>query len=687
MNYVVMRNFFWLFCVFVAVGWMPVIGRAADASLADVNRVALAVRNFYFRDQPEFAMGDTAVATTNSHTEQFLTALHPDGSWPDIAYADKNRSAWPAAAHPERMLQLVIAAHAAPAAKHAQIMANVHRAFGFWLRHDFQCPNWWFNQIGIPKAFATIGVLMDDELLPAEKEYLLNTMMPRSQIAMTGQNRLWLAGNTLLAGLIAPDPEMVRRASDTIWAQIHVATTEGVQPDNSFHQHGAQQQFGNYGLAFADEINHWSDFLAGTAFTMPEAKKNIMRNYLFDGLAWVVWRGAMDPGACDRQITPNCQPKKGADVAVAIAGFARIDPAHALDCQAYATRNQSNGSNDLVGDRYFYRSDALFHRLPDLFLSLKMSSKRVIGTEVVNGENQLGYHTADGMLLVQRSGAEYQDVFPLWDWKQIPGVTAAQTPLPHFSTTFVPADFVGAVSDGVHGVAAMAYARDGVVANKAWFFGNEGVVALGAAISSKVDSSIITGVNMAWLHGAVMDEGIPTVGQGRLTTPGFVEHDGIRYTFPIMENVMLATNRVTGNWQNIYNNPKTPQADVAGDLFSLNIDHGKNPVDQAYAYSIGLAGKNPGSVIRQNTSRLQAVQFADGVIGIVFETPGTFTQNDLSLVADKPCVVILNVQTKKLFAADPTQKLKSLHFIFNGKDFMAELPVGANAGSTVSIVL
>src|SRR6185503_21048143 len=173
-------------------------------------------------------------------------------------------------------------------------------------------------------------------------------------------------------------------------------------------------------------------------------------------------------------------------VASAMSRFARFDTAHAADYLAYVARNRPGATNDLVGDNYFYRSDALFHRLPDLFLSLKMSSTRVVGTEIVNGENKLGYHAGDGMLLAQRTGDEYHDIFPLWDWKKLPGVTDAQTPLPKFNHTFVPVDFVGAASDGVHGVAAMNYERDGVTARKAWFFGNEGVVALGAGITASV---------------------------------------------------------------------------------------------------------------------------------------------------------------------------------------------------------
>ena len=661
--------------------------QAANPAGTAIEQVADAIKNFYVYDQTTFAVGSLAVSMADKEADQLLSTLQADGSWPDIDYANQDRSAWPTARHGSRILQLVGAANRTAGSDRTRILAGVHRAFGFWIRHDFKCPNWWFNNIGVPKTFATAAVLMGSELLPAEKNYLLQTLMPRAKIGMTGQNRLWLAGNTLLAGIIANDPDQVQKAADVIWSEITVTTDEGLQPDDSYHQHGPQQQFGNYGLSFADEIVRWSGFLANTPFAMPAPKLAIFRSYLLNGLNWVVWRGAMDPGACDRQITPDCQRKKASGVSSAMAGFARIDTAHADDYHAFVARNKPGATNDLVGNHYFYRSDALFHRLPNLFLSLKMSSTRVVGTEIVNDENKLGYHAGDGMLLVQRTGEEYHDIFPLWDWKKLPGVTDAQTPLPQFSHTFVPVDFVGAASDGVHGVAAMNYDRDGVLARKAWFFGNEGVVALGAGITASVAAPVVTGVNTALLHEPVTGTGLPAGVSSRVLTPGFVEHDGLRYTFPISENVTLSTNRVTGNWKTIFNNAGTPKADVTGDIFSLNIDHGVHPAGETYAYEIGLAGEQPGSVIIQNTPKIQAVRFADGVIGIVFEAPGTFSQNDVSLAADQPCIVILDAAGKKLSAAEPTQKLKALTLIFNGARHLVSLPENGAAGSTVTMPL
>jgi chondroitin AC lyase len=48
--------------------------------------------------------------------------------------------------------------------------------------------------------------------------------MPRAQIGMTGQNKVWLAGNTLMLGLLQGDRGLVDRASSTIFNEVEITT-------------------------------------------------------------------------------------------------------------------------------------------------------------------------------------------------------------------------------------------------------------------------------------------------------------------------------------------------------------------------------------------------------------------------------------------------------------------------------
>ena len=73
---------------------------------------------------------------------------------------------------------------------------------------------------------------------------------------------------------------------------------------------------------------------------------------------------------------------------------------------------------------------------------------------------------ADGATYIYKDGKEYLDIFPLWDWRKLPGVTAFEdnAPMPLIKS-YQPRNkgtFVGAVSDGKQGMTVMELDRAGV---------------------------------------------------------------------------------------------------------------------------------------------------------------------------------------------------------------------------------
>ena len=71
-----------------------------------------------------------------------------------------------------------------------------------------------------------------------------------------------------------------------------------------------------------------------------------------------------------------------------------------------------------VGNRYFWRVEFMTHQRKGWYASVKMASNRVVGAETVNGENVQGTHLFDGVTYILRSGEEYYDIFPAWDWRR-----------------------------------------------------------------------------------------------------------------------------------------------------------------------------------------------------------------------------------------------------------------------------
>lgn len=84
-------------------------------------------------------------------------------------------------------------------------------------------------------------ILLEDELSPAEKQSAIE-VLEHAKFGMTGQNKVWLAGNVLMRALLQNDYPLVKEARDIIASEIMTGGKEGIKEDWSFHQHGAQQQ-------------------------------------------------------------------------------------------------------------------------------------------------------------------------------------------------------------------------------------------------------------------------------------------------------------------------------------------------------------------------------------------------------------------------------------------------------------
>ncbi|MDR2982235.1 MAG: polysaccharide lyase beta-sandwich domain-containing protein [Puniceicoccales bacterium] len=658
---------------------------------ADLKKALGQFIEFYSETHVGLAMNDTNEALPNlAASLEYARSLQPDGSWPDIDYDSQACSGWQPSHHVSRMALLAAEARHRPEHR-AELVAAVHRAFGFWIKHDFKCPNWWYNNIGIPKRIGICGLLLGEELTPDEKSYLANTIFPRAKIGMTGQNKLWLAGNTLMSGLLQQDSTIIKTASETIWQEIEISAKEGIQADFSFHQHGAQQQFGNYGMAFAVEVTRWANILRNTEWALPPERLAVFRNYMLEGQAWVSWRGRMDISSCGRQFMPNSPRDKARTIAQAMSECVYFDPTGAEGYHGFVKRNQPGATNDLVGNKFFWRSDYMVHRFPDFCATLKMSSNRVIGSEIVNSENLSGYHIADGATYFYGEGDEYAEIFPVWDWQQIPGTTTSLGKLPSAGISRVKRDFIGGVSDGKYGIAVLDYGRDGIAARKSWFFTKDAVFCLGAGINSETNDAVVTTIEQCLLHGEVTGAKggkVNKLGRNEKGPFQWIRQGRFQYTILSEAPVEIRAEPITGHWDRVFKNPATPKDEVTLPIFKLWIPNGVHPKNAAYAYAVSLVGTTPTGKLIANTPEHQVVQLDETTWGIVFWEKGSFrADNSKTLSVDKPCVVIWNLRTGEIHLSDPTQKLKEITISTGTTKKTILLPQKTRAGSTIKVSL
>ena len=657
-----------------------------------------------------------AGAPSASHVRQYLQRLREDGTWPDVDYADRTRGGWATARHMYRVRDFAqaYAQPGHPFQGSPEVRDAVVRALRHWVEKDYRNSNWWYTRIGVPKAAAPALLLMGDAVPADLAARVREQVLGRSEMGMTGQNKVWCAGIALVKGLLADDPALVRKARDAIFSELRITTAEGIQPDFSFHQHGPQQQWGNYGLSFAGDTIEWATMLRGTALALEEERLDILRRYVLDGLAWTVFSGRMDVSGCGRQIFRGAQRSKGRAVLRCLADLPRLVPSAADACKRTRAACAEGSPNTLVGHRHFWRSDIAIHRRPDWYASVKMSSTRVVGAETCNSENMRGLHLGDGVLYVLRRGDEYADLFPVWNWRRLPGTTCRQgdeSLVPSGKRCRGKSDFVGGVGDGRRGLSAMVYRRGGLTARKAWAFLDDRVVCWGA-IASDENVPVVTTVNQCALRGpvTVAAEGTPKrfeKGSEGVEGPAWVHHDGVGYVVQRGDRIAVTAETQTGNWHRVHH--RYGKEDVSRDVFTLAIDHGTRPKAAAYAYTIlagaeakqtASAAADPAVETVMPSAGIQAVTAEKGrVVLAVFFEPGRLEWGDGgALAADVPCLVLLDASSTKprLFVADPTYKRKAVTLAWSlpaggapgskaerTGETRIDLPAGGMAGSTV----
>ena len=575
---------------------------------AVLERVNFIVRN---TDGTDMVIRELPEGANDSLTAIWMRTFDSaDSTWHDLDYASQQRGAWPPAFHVQRISEIARSYKtlSSPWFGRADVRRTLHAALNKWFDLGLQCPNWWYNEIGGPRLLAPALLLLDEELSDAERARAIR-YMKQARIGMTGQNRTWLAGNVLVRGLLERNDTLVQAARDAIVAEVAVAPEgkEGIQPDHSFHQHGPQQQFGNYGLAYVSGIASWGKIFQGTRYALSDAQTRVMRDLVVGGMAKTIWCGMMDVSSCGRQLFPNTQEGKALAFGRVLLDMARLDPEYADTYRALYDELIRGHETPRAEFTHFRCSDMSIYRRGSWMATLKMSSDRVVGSEVVNGENLLCNQMADGALLLYKTGREYRNIAPVWDYTQIPGITTAVDSDTCYHNGGYK-EFRGGtayagglvLSDTAFGVSATVVERDGLTARKMWFFSPDYIVCHGTGISGRsryglrpvrtsvaqqlADGPVRITDNRGRLH--LFEIGQPV----RLPDgcwPVLVEHAGTGYWFPdsaTARRVEVSLGPVTGNWRRFATMYDTTA--VTADLFELTIVHGMELADAGYTYVI-----------------------------------------------------------------------------------------------------
>ena len=296
---------------------------------------------------------------------------------------------------------------------------------------------------------------------------------------------------------------------------------------------------------------------------------------------------------------------------------------------------------------------------------------------------------SDGSCSITKTGDEYLNIFPAWNWTRIPGVTAPVTervPLGKKDWELRgTSQFAGGVTDSIYGASTYAYydSYDGINtgARKSWFFFDDEVVCLGAGVTSSSQSDVQTTVNQCLDNAKWTLDYKDGNGKSQLklsdniakTDIKWVRHNGVAYVFPKGGKVTVERKKQTGNWHDINN--VEPNRTSTLDVATVAIDHGTRPQNASYAYVIvpdntsdnaldKYAQSNEVSIL-SNSKKLQAVRRGGlGVWQMVFHEKGKYKDRDIEVKTDRPCALMVRRRADGhvwLHVADPAQKQQTVN--------------------------
>ena len=599
-----------------------------------------------------------------SAAEAVLADLKSDGSFQNIDYADPTRGAWKGMAHWKNLHILSAAWHATSDLKFRD---GVIAGLNYWATALPENPNWWWQMIGVPLQAITIlnnmhGDIPDATLRKLRKFFDRSNYRAPHGGRFTGQNLFNIALIQMWKGIYYNNIPMVENALKYMISLYCVAPRgkEGLQEDSSFHQHGPQQQFGNYGREYFINSVKFLALLEGTPLELPKANEELIHRYFFDGLRWTLYKNNMDYLACGRQIVKNYPKEKYESIAHVVKFFSNCNDARKRAESFFAA------DNVLSGSRYFYCSDHLIQRRKDFSFSFKMSSLRTTGSESTNSENLQGIHLGHGVMQYQISGDEYQDMAGLWDWHRLPGLTAVYgdgslRPGPH-SKNLSPD--VGGVDDGINSGSMLNLQLPELEFNKSVALFDKTAVFNLSDVKNKTSFPVNTTIDskryttpvevIAAGKKVVFTDGIHQVPQISRIVCGKTA-----YTFPIPQDLTIAIEEKDVEWNKI-----TIWADgrVSGKTVTIYNTNGDD-----FSWIVSPAEELPEIESTRSPGFYHAVtDKKSGITSIFFFAPGEAEIPGLGKVScDRKAAVMITGEAITL--AETEQNGRKVKFSLNGK--------------------
>ncbi|CAH1786846.1 unnamed protein product [Owenia fusiformis] len=570
--------------------------------------------------------------------------------------------------------------------------------------------NWWGYQIGVPRSFwaglfLSRGLINDtlyDDLIQRywtdrtvwDYERKKDGYISASNLANRGFHGLFEAyyknqtifetrRNQVLEYL---SEEMVNKTT---------YQGEGVGADYCIHVHNLHVGFyeghytnshlrlmmynGGYGAEFLKRSGAIYLALHDSSYAVEEHVLSEFINVFLECHQYLVRGRTFEPTSVGRNIDDNQRVTYWAslDSVYKVARLLSQLNYRKTELENVITRYKKHGptskANALIGNRGFFASDMMVHHRLSYMVSVRMFSCRTVRPETWissrRKNNPDGYYTGDGFVALLQDdhefGSRFNEVFQYYDWEKIPGTTVeyrGQVPregmernvgnpngFPHHISN---AAFVGSVSDGMYGAAAMDYDRPtvNITLKKSWFFFDDEVVCLGSDIERRetnevTELPIITTLNQNVQNGDIAYSNSETwqyVGSNTITdvpNAKWIHHNNAGYVFPNGADANIESYVKTANGKTL-------------EVATMWMEHGVKPYAYIMYPGVTIAQTeqrhaNPSVAILQQDSNAHIVYQStlDILSMVVFTGPFSFvypdTELSFSFTVDQACILMI----------------------------------------------
>ena len=633
----------------------------------------------------------------DKNTKHWIESIDTNGNWHDIKYTNYEKTNWSPQSHLNRMLDMT---HAYTNKKSIYFNNNelgekIVQGLSYWVQKAPYSTNWWFNDIAVPQSLGKILILLEGSNLIKEplKNNAIRLMIRGNLKEMTGANKADIALHYLMRGMLTGNEILIKSTSESVFSEIKMTEEEGIQIDNSYHQHGHQLYISGYGDVFIESMLAIAQYLRGSQYSLQQNQIDILSSFVLDGFLPIFRGSYKDYNAGGRLIA-----RKNA---LNYNGFIKqLKILEQLDKKNQKKYTKAIGQiqNSIYDSTYennkcYWRSDYMIHNRRSYSASVRAASERINRMETGgNGENLKGTLISAGSTSVRVSGNEYFNIFPCWNWSQIPGVTSIKDQVPIIKgnewSSPGSGEFIGGISNGNVGAFVLDYNEFSIQAHKGYFFFDNEIVCLGAGIKCNANGILNTTIEQNLLNTDINllyndNKIIKATNNQTLKNVIGILHNQIGYFINKDSNVELNIENRTGSWRDI--NQSSPDEKISNKVFTLTINHGSKPTNENYAYTIvpGIKSKEEFTaypiynieIIKNNLNIQAVVNKSTKILQIIFYEKGTFNYKGLSISVDKPIIMLIPnyEKTQSIYVSDPTQKIENLKITINDKTINSNL--------------